>query len=164
MKAAVVVAIAGLLCGANAAVGQSPATGPVPRPVSPPTPNVKTDTSEIWLTGLAQMGSAKLALIRVEKPGQSPNLLTLAEGESAGGIDLVKIDAAAARVTVRYDARLRELTLRDPRINQRPMPLSEKEKDISHSKHHTLRAKLDREQDEQQAREEKARAKAKSRQ
>jgi hypothetical protein len=164
MKAAAEIAIAGLLLGANAACGQSPATGPVPRTAAETAPNVKTGTNEIWLTGLAQMGSAKLAFIRVEQPGQSPNLLTLAEGESAGGVDLVKIDAAGARVTVHYDARLRELTLRNPEISHRPMPLSEKEKDISHSKHHTLRAKLDRERDEQQAREDQARAKAKSRQ
>jgi hypothetical protein len=167
MKAAAAIAIAGLFFGTMSGYSQPPATAsprtvPV-RPVPSESPEIKTGPNELYLTGLARIGAKKLAFIRVEKPGQPTRLLTLVEGESASGVDLVKIDADGAKATVRYGARLQELALQSRGLTQRPPSLTEKEKDFSHSKHHTLRAKLDRERDEREALEEQARARTKSR-
>jgi hypothetical protein len=167
MKAGAAIAVAVLFLGTISGYGQLPATAPprtVPiRPVKSESPEIKTSASELYLTGLARIGEKKLAFIRIEKPGEPSRLLTLAEGENANGVDLVKIDADSAKATVRYGARLQELVLRSRGLTQRSPSLTEKEKDISHAKHHILRAKLERERDEREALEEQVRSRTISR-
>jgi len=79
------------------------------------------------------------------------------EGETVAGIELLKIHPDKGRVTIRHLGSTNEISLK-PAAHGAPTIMSEensseieKRKDISHSEHHKLRARLDRKRDELQS-------------
>jgi hypothetical protein len=153
MKAADSILMAGMLAGIPCAAGPPSEAATRTSVASQAATDSRITSNELWLTGLARVDSTMLAFLRVEEPGKPAAILMLGEGENARGVGVVKIDMRREKVTVRYRTQLRELSLRDRGNQQRQVAIAEKEKDLSHSKHHTLRAKLDREQDERDARQ-----------
>jgi hypothetical protein len=153
MKAADSLFLASILAGIPCAAGPPSEAAGRTTSTSQAATDARVTSNELWLSGLARVDSAVLAFIRIEETGKPGLILMLGEGENASGVGVVKIDMRRETVTVRYRTQLRELSLRDRGNQQRQVAIAEKEKDLSHSKHHTLRAKLDREQDERDARQ-----------
>jgi hypothetical protein len=153
MKAADPLLLASILAGVPCAAGPPSETATRTTAASQAATDTRITSNELWLSGLVRVDSAVLAFIRIEEPGKPALILMLGEGENASGVNVVKIDMRRETVTVRYRTQLRDLALRDRGGGQRQSSIVEKEKDLSHSKYHTLRAKLDREQDERDARQ-----------
>jgi hypothetical protein len=140
----------------------------VPSPLSTNSPislNAHTNVSsaadlaaeELVLTGVVNIGSLKRAFVRIERKGEPAQHYTLEENQQVGGVETIAIDAVRASVTLRYRGKVREITLHQPTGASASQVALEKEKDISHTRHHAQRAQLDRENDERLAAEERDR-------
>jgi hypothetical protein len=106
----------------------------------------KSSGEELTLTGVMDFGSIKQAFVEVAQPGEPTGRYTLRYGRKAGDMELVTLDAAHARVVLKYRGKIHELRIRG---SSSSVSDSERQKDLSHSQYHTQRAKLEREKDEQ---------------
>jgi hypothetical protein len=114
-------------------------------------------TEELVLTGVVNIGTLKRAFLKIERRGEPAHYCTLEENQQAGDVQTISIDAVRASVTLRYRGRIREVALHQPAGASASQVAVEKEKDISHTRHHAQRAQLDRENDERLAAEERDR-------
>ena len=86
---------------------------PPPAPKAAPEPPKSED---VKLTGIYRhdgVERAALALIDSKKKAEPPNYLQLAAGEKKDGIEIVSIDKATGKVTIREYGELRSLTFKE---------------------------------------------------
>ena len=86
---------------------------PPPAPKAAPEP---PKSEEVKLTGIYRhdgVERAALALIDSKKKAEPPNYLQLAAGEKKDGIEIVSIDKATGKVTIREYGELRSLTFKE---------------------------------------------------
>ena len=101
------------------------------------------DSSGIRLNGICATPTIRKAIFEIRKPGQDILRCLLGEGEKAAGVELLAIHDGKGKVTIRHRGMTNVVALANTGIASDP----EKEKDVSHSEYHKLRARLDRERD-----------------
>jgi hypothetical protein len=117
----------------------------------PPPPVVETPTApakplpELTLTGLADFSFKKWALLISAERGKSPKHLTLSEGESGEGLEVLTIDVEAGTVKVRLEQSEVVLSFKEQEQKQRVAKHEEKKFVDAHTRAHELHQKREAE-------------------
>lgn len=114
--------------------------------------------SFVWvgLNGICAAPWLRIALIEIRIPGQEIRC-AMREGETVAGIELLAIHAGRGKATIRHRGSTNEIALfataniSGTVKSEENFPETEKQKDVSHSEYHRMRALLDRERDASQA-------------
>jgi hypothetical protein len=106
------------------------------------------------LNGIGAAPGLKMAMLEIQTPDREIRC-TMREGESVAGVQLLAVHASRGTVTIRHLNSTNEIALMPVAHTPATKPeedLSqiERQKDISHTEHHKLRARLERERDERE--------------
>jgi hypothetical protein len=110
---------------------------------------------EVRLNGISAASGLKMAILEIQTPGREIRC-TLREGEMVAGVQLLAVHGGRGTVTIRHLNSTNEIALMPVAHTLASQPEEdlaqiERQKDVSHSEHHKLRARLERERDERES-------------
>lgn len=129
-----------------------------PSSIPVPTPIQAQELPQLTLTGVAQVGLEKFALLVVDESGKPPQYYKLTEGEQRDGIEVVAIEVASRIVTVRHLGTEILLSFAARKRAQQEAAREQERFNQEHVRAHEHHEQLEREREDRERAREEARA------